>query len=1146
MNHSLFTDEVMSFPLDKGVKEVIHQLEQNISRIHVEGLKGSSIALFLANLVKSSSKSIVVLTSNQSTGEKLIGDLRYFFKFYSLDNNLRFYPSWDILPYENLSPSLEIMGERLEVLNLIKSNQISLLVVPVDAFMQGVIPRMDLSNQTFFFSKGEALEREYLETCLLDNGFARVSMVENRGDFSIRGDIVDVYPPASNNPIRIEFYDNTIESLREFDVNSQISLNVIDRVEILPVREVSPNEFQKVNVLGEIARLAKKQNADSARLKELNEKIHQLGNFSGMENLAPFFYSCRETLFDYFSEDTLIVLDDDEINSKIINFEEIINDKFNAAQSRGDLAVPVSRLYLDSSEFEKYLGNKNIITVKKINIVSDSSAVRFDFFKNPSFDGKFNILVEKIIKWQKESCKVILIASTQGQVKRIHELLNEYNLSLDVDRGYISNGFNSPGLNLAFVAEHEVFGRTQKYRYRRKSKSRIFQRGFKDLKPGDYLVHVDYGIGRYMGTRELEIGDGCGEFLNISYADDEKLFIPMDGLAYIQKYIGSGSVPPLLNKLGSVSWSRQKNKIKQSIREMAEDLLKLYASREVAVGTSFSSNPILMQEFSDSFDFEETEDQLKAIDETMEDLESSKTMDRLICGDVGYGKTEVAMRAAFKVVLDKKQVAVLVPTTVLAQQHLLTFSERFKNYAVNIEMVNRFKSPREQKKILKNVKSGAVDIIIGTHRLLSKDVEFAQLGLIVIDEEQRFGVKHKEAMKKIRNKVDILTLTATPIPRTLHFSLMGVRDLSVIESPPVDRRAIKTYIHKFDEKVIREAILKELDRGGQIYFVHNKIKSIHSVKEMIQKIVPEVTIGIGHGQLPEHQLEEVMGKFVAKEIDVLLCTTIIESGLDIPSANTIIINRADQFGLAQLYQLRGRVGRYKHQAYAYLLIPGALAVNSDAKERLIAIEELSELGAGFQLAARDMEIRGIGNMLGHNQSGHIASIGFDLYTKLMEDTVKSIKGEKVGNNFIEPEINLQIKGYIPKVYISDLNQRLNIYRRIQLLDTLDDCSAIKSELIDRYGVFSTPMNKLMELIKVKVFCKQLHISKVYIVENEARFDIISSTPVSPEKLVMLVDKKLHFISEFCFGIKLNRQKWGNDLLTINDYLKKFIGLINDA
>ena len=1144
MNRPPLADEVISFPLEKGVKEVIHQLEKNISRIDVEGLKGSSISLFLAHLVKSRSNPIVVLTSNQATGEKLIGDLKYFFKFYSLDNNLRFYPSWDILPYESLSPSLGIMGERLEVLNLVKSNKISLLVVPVDAFMQCVIPQIDLSDQVFSFAKGESLEREYLETCLFDNGFVRVPMVQNRGEVSIRGDIVDVYPPASNNPIRIEFYDNTIESLREFDVNSQVSLNVIDRVEILPVREVSPNEIQKGNGLDEIAILAKEHNVDPARLKELNDKIHHLKNFPGMEILAPFFYSCRETLFDYLSKETLIVLDDEgEINSSIINFERMVNEGFNVTQGRGDLATPVSRFYLDSSEIKKYLDNKNIIIVKKLNIDSDLNVIRFDFLQNPNFNGKFNVLVENINKWKKESRKVILVASTKGQVKRIHELLNEYNLSLDVDRGYISTGFNSSELNLVFVAEHEVFGRTQRYRYRRKSKSQIFQRGFKDLKPGDYLVHVDYGIGRYMGTRELEIGDGCGEFLNISYADDEKLYIPMDGLSYIQKYIGSGSAVPILNKLGSVSWRRQKSKIKESIREMAEDLLKLYASREIAVGTSYSTNPILMQEFSDSFGFEETEDQLKAIDETMEDLESSKTMDRLICGDVGYGKTEVAMRAAFKVVLDKKQVAVLVPTTVLAQQHLLTFSERFKNYAVNIDMVNRFKSPREQKQILKNVKSGAVDIIIGTHRLLSKDVDFAQLGLIIIDEEQRFGVKHKEAMKKIRNKVDILTLTATPIPRTLHFSLMGVRDLSVIESPPVDRRAIKTYIHKFDEKIIREAILKELDRGGQIYFVHNKIKSINSVKEMIQKIVPGVTIGIGHGQLPEHQLEEVMGKFVAKKIDVLLCTTIIESGLDIPSANTIIINRADQFGLAQLYQLRGRVGRYKHQAYAYLLIPGALAVNSDAKERLIAIEELSELGAGFQLAARDMEIRGIGNMLGHNQSGHIASIGFDLYTKLMEDTVKNIKGEKVGNNFIEPEINLQIKGYIPKDYITDLNQRLDVYRRLQLLDTLDDCSAIKNELIDRYGVFSTPIDKLMELVQVKVLCKQLHISKVCIVENEARINMVSSTPVSPEKLIMLVDKRMRFLSEFCLGIKLNRKNWANDLLVINDYLKKIIGLI---
>jgi transcription-repair coupling factor (superfamily II helicase) len=498
------------------------------------------------------------------------------------------------------------------------------------------------------------------------------------------------------------------------------------------------------------------------------------------------------------------------------------------------------------------------------------------------------------------------------------------------------------------------------------------------------------------------------------------------------------------------------------------------------------------------------------------------------------------------VVLDKKQVAVLVPTTILAQQHLVTFTERFKNHAVNIKMVNRFKSPREQKQTLAKVQSGEVDIIIGTHRLLSRDVSFAQLGLIIIDEEQRFGVKHKEVLKKMRNKVDILTLTATPIPRTLHFSLMGVRDLSIIETPPIDRLSIKTFVRKFDEKIIHDSIKKELERGGQVYFVHNKINSIHSIKEMIQEIVPEARIGIGHGQLPEHKLEEVMGKFIAKEIDVLLCTTIIESGLDIPSANTIIINRADQFGLAQLYQLRGRVGRYKYQAYAYLLIPGALAISSEARQRLNAIEELSELGAGFQLAARDMEIRGVGNMLGRNQSGHIASIGFDLYSKLIEETVRELKGEEGQRQFIDPEINLQVKGFIPKNYIPDLNQRLDLYRRLQLSDTLGDYNAINREIMDRYGRFPESIEKLLSLVEVKTICRMLHIKRVYIVNGAVRFDVERTTPISSGIISGAHEAGFVFVSEFCLGLNLKRKNWKEDMLSIADHLKVILRLVDDV
>ena len=1149
MNESLINDETTLVSFEEGIEEVKNNIDHDPLKVNIEGLRESSRSFFLSRLVQSLSRPVVVLTPNQITGEKLIGDLRYFCKFNNVKKNIRFFPSWEILPYENISPSSGVMGERLEILHLLQSNEISLLVAPVDAILQCVVPRKELSDHTFVLGIGDTLEREFLETCLLDNGFDRLPMVENRGHFSVRGDIVDVYPPASMNPVRVEFFDNTIESIREFDINTQVSLNKIDKLEILPVRELSPTAVQKENGLNKITQYAEEHDVGQHGLKELIDKIKHLDNFFGLEHLAPFFYTRRETFFEYLSGEALIILDEeDDIKCEVDKFRKVVDREYASARDRREVVVSPDKLYMSLSELMTRLAEKKIISINSLNIESslNSSNIRFDIKQNPALLGKFGVLAEIIKEWQSAGHRVVVVAPTKGQVKRIHELAGEYGLTIDVDSGYLSSGFSAPDLDLSFVAEHEIFGLSYKHRYRRKSKSKSFQRGFKDLKPGNFLVHVDYGIGRYNGTSELETGIGGGEFLSITYADDEKLYIPMDGLACIQKYVGSGDVPPQLNKLGGISWKKKKNAIKESIREMGEGLLKLYASREIAEGTSFSPNPILMQELSDSFEFEETEDQLKAIDETMEDLESSKTMDRLVCGDVGYGKTEVAMRAAFKVVLDKKQVAVLVPTTILAQQHLVTFTERFKNHAVNIKMVNRFKSPREQKQTLAKVQSGEVDIIIGTHRLLSRDVSFAQLGLIIIDEEQRFGVKHKEVLKKMRNKVDILTLTATPIPRTLHFSLMGVRDLSIIETPPIDRLSIKTFVRKFDEKIIHDSIKKELERGGQVYFVHNKINSIHSIKEMIQEIVPEARIGIGHGQLPEHKLEEVMRKFIAKEIDVLLCTTIIESGLDIPSANTIIINRADQFGLAQLYQLRGRVGRYKHQAYAYLLIPGALAISSEARQRLNGIEELSELGAGFQLAERDMEIRGVGNMLGRNQSGHIASIGFDLYSKLIEETVRELKGEEGQRQFIDPEINLQVKGFIPKNYIPDLNQRLDLYRRLQLSDTLGDYNAINREIMDRYGRFPESIEKLLSLVEVKTICRMLHIKRVYIVNGAVRFDVERTTPISSGIISGAHEAGFVFVSEFCLGLNLKRKNWKEDMLSIADHLKVILRLVDDV
>jgi transcription-repair coupling factor (superfamily II helicase) len=1126
-----------SFQLDQVQKWT----EESGLSVTVEGLRGSSRAFFLSKLIKLKNRPVIIFTADQNQGEILQDDLKYFFYYEKIKHPLYFFPAWELLPYEQLSPLNQISGERLDILNRLRNGEPLILILSLEAGLQKVIPRAVLEKLVFPVICKMSLEREFLEACLSDNGFTRTSLVENKGEFSARGDIVDLFQPGSRNPIRIEFFGDEVESIREFDILSQVSTNELDNLNILPVRELCLNEGEKKQGVEAINKFAEKNATDRLALKELLEKIQYLGVFSGMEYLAPFFNSGQESLFDYLDRDSLVVLiDEDQLQDKSEQFKNLIETEHAKVIENGDIAVPPKELYLMMDEFKKNVSEfKGCIALNTLKVSDDESdcSIGLEVKHIPPLVGKFEVFSAQILKWQEEENKVVVVAPTKGQVRRIHELLHEWGLEIDVDLGRISEGFQLKSFNQVFIAEHEIFGRTHKHWHRRKPRSQPFQRGLKDLKDGDFLVHIDYGIGLYQGTRELQTGVGGGEFLEIMYADDEKLYLPMEALGLVQKYVGSTETPPPLSKMGGAAWKRQKKKVRESIEEMAGDLLKLYASRKLASGHSYSHNTLLMREFADSFEYEETDDQLKAIEDVEADLEKDTPTDRLICGDVGYGKTEVAMRAAFKVVLDKKQVAVLVPTTILAQQHLHTFRERFRGYPVMIDMVNRFRTPREQKETLAQLKKSNVDIIIGTHRLLSKDVEFAALGLIIVDEEQRFGVKHKEKLKKLRNAVDILTLTATPIPRTLHFSLMGVRDLSVIETPPVDRLAVKTFIRKFDEKVIREAIMREIDRGGQVFFVHNKIRSIHSIAEMILRVAPGVKIDVAHGQLPEHQLEKVMKKFMDKEVDILLSTSIIESGLDIPSANTIIINRADQFGLAQLYQLRGRVGRYKHQAYAYLLIPGTGGLSVEARRRLCAIEELSELGAGFQLSARDMEIRGVGNMLGHNQSGHISSIGFDLYCKLVEDMVKDIRGEKIDSR-IETELNLMVKGFIPKDYVPDLNQRLDFYRRIQVASNNDEGLAIASELVDRYGPHPEPVAKLLALLEIRIYCQQIHIFKIEVKKNEAHLHLLPSTPINPENLTSLFDERLRIGSEYKVNIRLECKGWKADLKLIGTYLQK--------
>jgi transcription-repair coupling factor (superfamily II helicase) len=705
---------------------------------------------------------------------------------------------------------------------------------------------------------------------------------------------------------------------------------------------------------------------------------------------------------------------------------------------------------------------------------------------------------------------------------------NLFERNLYVVVGGLSAGFVLPEDRWIFITEEEIFGPRRRLRTSRVSRREPFAVGLADLSEGDFVVHRDHGIGRYMGTEVLRIGDTAEEYLKVLYAEDQRLFIPMSSITLLQKYLGIGDSVPALDRMGGQTWKKTKSKIKKELKEIADALLALYAKREVASGHSFSTPNHFYDEFVDAFEFEETEDQRKSIDEVARDMELPRPMDRLVCGDVGYGKTEVAMRAAFKAVMDGKQVAVLVPTTLLAQQHYQTFTDRFRSFPVTIEMLSRFKTPAEQKEIVTRLNEGKVDIVIGTHRLLQKDIRFKDLGLLVIDEEHRFGVGHKEKLKTFRETVDVLTLTATPIPRTLHISLMGIRDMSVITTPPQDRLAIKTVVCKFDQAVIRQAILREMERGGQVFFVHNRVESIHAMGSLIKRLVPKARLAVAHGQMPEKDLESIMIRYVRREFDVLLSTTIIESGLDIPNANTIIINRADKFGLAQLYQLRGRVGRDRHRAYGYLLVPGMDALTPTAKKRLKAIQELSELGAGFQLAVRDMEIRGVGNILGPQQSGQICAVGFETYCHLLEEAIQDVKGTAEKEKLPETTVKLGYTGSIPSDYIPDVNQRMEWYRTLFALESDERFQTVRGEILDRYGKPPEEMERLFSLVRLRCLGRGLGIERMELDSDKVYLFFNRNTPVNREKLLEMIGQRRNWfrlISEDALQYFLKGEGW---------------------
>ncbi len=996
------------------------------------------------------------------------------------------FSSHEVDPYRGLAPHFDVASARARALQSLAAGTARVVVASAAALLPRVSAPGRLLSAAVELQPGQDLEPVLLLDLLVDAGFANEDPVDEHGEFCKRGGLIDLFPAGDAYPLRIEFIGDTIESIRRFDPGTQRSIETVDRATIVPLRELLPE--------------AATAGQEDARLDRSATILDYLVNPRRLR----FFVSER-----------------DEVQRLGADAQINTNASYEEAVRRGDPAPDPATLMTSWDAIAEALSKATTLEELVLEDASAPAGSIRHIACQPvrQFHGRIVDWVQELRLARERQETVLLVAATSGRAERTIELLSEYDLTaLPIERaevtkgaallvatGHLTHGFRLPDAGLQLYAETDIFDEERVGRERRQqSATRTFLSDFRDLKVGDHVVHTEHGIGVFVGLKKIAVGPEQQEFMELRYSGDAKLFVPVERLDLIQKY--SGGARPVLDRLGGATWEKAKTRVKKAMRDMAGELLKLYAARKAVPGYAYASDTHWQEEFENAFEFELTSDQRSAITDIKRDMESPSPMDRLLCGDVGYGKTEVAMRAAFKAVMDGKQVALLAPTTVLAVQHLKTLRSRFAAFPVRIDMVSRFRTRQEQKVTLQQLAEGKLDILVGTHRLLSKDVQFRDLGLLIVDEEQRFGVAHKERLKQMRRKVDVLTMSATPIPRTLNMSLIGIRDLSVIETPPRDRLAIQTNVIKFDRRVIASAIRHELERGGQIYFVHNRVESIYSMANFLRNLVPEARLGVGHGQMGDGELEKVMVDFVDRQHDVLLATTIIENGLDIPNANTMIINQADRYGLAQLYQLRGRVGRSDRRAYAYLLVPTQDALSPIARKRLAAIREFSDLGSGFRVAALDLEIRGAGNLLGGEQSGHIEAIGFEMYMKLLEETIRELRGEDLIDD-TRATVNLKVDLRIDEQYVPDMNQRLGVYRKIAAVRTEEELDAAMNDVRDRYGPPPDSVIHLATYGRIRVLADQLRIESI---DREGQLVVFKFRPdanVDPTRLMNLLKRR---------------------------------------
>lgn len=1073
--------------------------------VGVSGLHGAAHAYLLANLGNALPKgvSLLCIFPTQTEARKTYHDL---FAFGA--ERVGFFPLLpDVLGEGSADSRKSLRAERIEALAILLEGGI--VVTSVHAVCQRIPPLAAFTEGTFELKRGEELDFRELPHRLVRGGYHRVETVELKGEFAIRGGILDVFPVTRERPLRVEFFGDQIESIREFDETTQRSVKSLDRATLLPAKEFLLTEEARKRWLQRTEE--RYAEAPSTRLRSaidaLTDRLFETGTLPDVETYYPFLFPGSGSLLDAVPDGGRLYLNEPKwMEREMIRFAEKYNRLAEDARNAGQLWVQAEEAFLPFDA----LSETTRRFPKVISASSQREGADIVFYTEPLVAQKGNLqkFLDGLKEWKEKDYRIAIFSESENASLQMREILEDHALlspTISFSVGSISEGFASEEWRLVVLSQEEIFGQHPiRHRQTRFRDGKPLLSLF-DLQEGDYVVHVTHGIARYRGIKRLRVEGVEYDFLALQYDGGDMLYVPTHHIHLVQKYIGGGEEKgPSLDRLGGTSWNLRKARVQRSVEALAKELLALYAARQTAKGHAFSPDTVWQREFEAAFPFEETPDQYRAIEEVKRDMELPRPMDRLLCGDVGYGKTEVALRAAFKAVMDAKQVAVLVPTTVLAQQHYYTFLERMHEYPVHVRLLSRFASPKEMATTLRMLADGTCDIVVGTHRLLSADVKFRDLGLLIVDEEHRFGVKHKERLKQLRRQVDVLTMTATPIPRTLHMALTGIRDLSVIHTPPENRLPIETYVMEYNPEVVRQAILRELSRGGQVYFVHNRVESIESVAESLRQLVPQARIEVAHGQMSERALESVMMRFVKGEFDVLACTTIIESGLDIPNVNTILINRADAFGLAQLYQLRGRVGRSDRKAYGYLFYPEDRAMTEQSQKRLRVIEEFTELGSGFKIALRDMEIRGVGNLLGPEQHGHIAAVGYDLYCKLLEKAIAEQKGEPVEEE-VETQIRLPVSAYLPEDYVAEATAKVALYKRIATIRSRHDRRELEAEMRDRYGPLPEPARNLLNIALLKALASHLGIVSVTYAEGRVVFSVDEKrSRLDPERVVALV------------------------------------------